>query len=132
MAEQTRNLTGVWHGLYSYPSHPQPVYFVATVISHGGGFSGSTHEAIVGQQAAPLTAFAAIDGILDGHDVAFKKTYDGSNGWNHSVLYEGTLSSDANEIDGQWSLPGNWSGRFLMIRGTGTTEESARHVYERA
>ena len=49
-----QNLTGVWHGLYSYPYNRAPVSFVATLIEAGsasmfglpagagtGGFSGT-------------------------------------------------------------------------------------------
>ena len=38
-----QNLTGVWHGLYSYPDGVS-VSFVATLIESGSSLSGSTHE----------------------------------------------------------------------------------------
>jgi hypothetical protein len=130
MTHSIPSLTGIWHGLYSYPQHLQPVYFVATLISHGSGFSGSTHEALDGTQGSALTAFASVDGAVHGLGVAFEKTYDGSQGWIHAVHYEGVLNSGHDEVEGTWTLPGNWSGRFLMIRGTGLTETALRHAYE--
>ena len=38
-----QNLTGVWHGLYTYPDGVS-VSFVATLIESGSSLSGSTHE----------------------------------------------------------------------------------------
>jgi hypothetical protein len=124
------SLTGVWHGLYSYRAFREPVYFVATVIHSGSFLCGTTHESEVGETGAPLTLFAEIEGSLEGWSVAFRKTYDGSEGWTHAVNYEGTLSDDGLEIDGRWTIPGKDHGRFLMIRRRGTTEAVVRQVYE--
>ncbi len=126
------NLTGVWHGLYSYPVAVEPVYFMATLISSGTMLSGMTHEAVKGRKGAPLTVFAALDGSRSGQAIEFIKTYDGTGGWRHSVRYEGTLNTEATEIEGFWMLSTGWIGRFLMIRSAGMTEEVARKVYERA
>jgi hypothetical protein len=126
------SLTGIWHGLYSYPRYLQPVYFVATLVSFGKGFSGTTHEALVGVHGAPLTAFATVDGALEGYAISFLKFYDGSGGMRHSVNYDGTLRADGNEIDGTWNIAGSWSGRFLMIRNRGASEAAVRKVYEEA
>jgi hypothetical protein len=126
-----RNLTGVWNGLYSYPKYLEPVFFVATLISHGDHFSGSTHEAVEGRSGAPLTLFASVDGVLDEGLVSFRKTYDGAGGWSHSLMYFGMLSADRNEIEGQWVLPAGWSGRFMMIRRTGVSESVVRRQYEK-
>jgi hypothetical protein len=125
-------LTGVWHGLYSYPRYFEPVYFVATLVSFGKGFSGTTHEALVGAHGAPLKAFASVDGAHEDHAVSFLKSYDGSGGMRHSVSYDGTLLADENEIDGTWTVAGSWSGRFLMIRNRGASEAAVRKVYEEA
>lgn len=130
--KRTESLTGVWHGLYSYQTHLEPVYFVATLIDGGASLTGMTHEAAVGQAGTPLTVFASIAGSRSGSAVDFLKSYDGSGGFAHAVSYAGQLSADGNEIEGHWSIPGDWSGRFLMIRNTGVTERSVREVYERA
>ncbi|MGV4858653.1 hypothetical protein ACSW3B_19050, partial [Acetobacter senegalensis] len=50
-----------------------------------------------------------------GSLVMFVKLYEGGNR-QHSVQYEGTVNEDGTEISGTWSIPGNWSGQFLMIR----------------
>ncbi len=125
------DLTGIWHGLYSYPEYLEPVFFVATLISHGHHFSGTTHEAQMGQRGSPLTVFAAVDGVLDANQVSFKKTYDGSGGWSHALMYHGQLSEDRTEIEGLWVFPDSWTGRFMMIRGTGLSESVVREAYER-
>lgn len=131
MADQASNLTGIWHGLYNYPAFLDPVYFVATLISFGDNFSGTTHEASEGRFGAPLHLFAAVEGHISDHAVQFQKRYDGSHGWKHAVNYDGMLSSDGSEIEGQWAIPGNWSGPFLMIRGRAMSEQIVRKAFEK-
>jgi hypothetical protein len=124
------DLTGVWHGLYSYPAYLEPVYFVATLIGSGAGFSGTTHEAATGRTGAPLTLYAALSGSLAHPTVAFIKTYDGTGGWRHSVKYAGEIDGDATEIEGRWIISAAWSGRFLMLRSAGMSEDAVRKVFE--
>jgi hypothetical protein len=125
-------LTGIWHGLYSYPRHLEPVYFVATLVSHGQGFGGSIHEAVDGHSGAPLQLFASVEGTSDGTTVSFTKRYHGNIDGYHTVSYQGFLSADGLEIDGEWSIGGDWTGRFLMIRNPGATESVIRREYEKA
>jgi hypothetical protein len=135
MTGETDNLTGVWHGLYSYDLAKAPVYFVATLMSGKNWITGTSHEAVNEIIGQTLTLFAALEGSLDGSKVAFVKTYDGSGGWDHSVPYTGTLSPDGTEIEGAWEiveagyLPA--TGRFLMIRSEGASEVVVRAAYER-
>lgn len=77
MTAANDSLTGVWHGLYSYPGQRHPVYFVATLIDSGGNLSGSTHESEIGEFGAPLTLYAGISGSRQGVSVLFTKLYDG-------------------------------------------------------
>lgn len=127
-----QNLTGVWHGLYSYPAYREPVYFVATLIHSGTALSGTIHESEKGVNGTPLTLYASVWGAMAGTAVDFTKTYDGSGGWSHSVEYSGHLNGDATEIEGAWSFPSAWSGRFLMIRSSHASETVARRVFEKA
>jgi hypothetical protein len=71
-------------------------------------------------------------GSRSGSIVTFTKSYEGPEKPNHSVEYEGTLTEDSLEIEGRWFIPGNWAGRFLMIRSGGRSVEAARQVFERA
>lgn len=131
MKQGKTNLTGVWHGLYSYERFREPVYFVATLIDGGAFVSGTTHESEVGERGAPLTLFASIEGTAAADEVVFTKTYDGSGGWEHSVAYVGRLSSDGTEIEGRWTIGRQASGRFLMIRNSGVSESVVRHAFEK-
>ena len=73
-----------------------------------------------------------LSGRRDGMAVRFTKTYEGPLEPNHSVEYEGTLTEDFMEIEGRWIIPGQWAGRFLMIRSGGRSVEAARKTFERA
>jgi len=46
------------------------------------------------------------------------------------VGYAGALNEDATEIQGRWSIPGVWSGKFLMIRPEGARAALLREVFE--
>lgn len=131
MRKGAENLTGVWHGLYSYEAFREPVYFVATLIDGGSFVCGTTHESEVGRRGAPLTLFAQVEGNRGGGDVVFTKTYDGSGGWDHSVAYVGRLGPDGAEIEGRWSIGRQAAGRFLMIRDSGVTESAVREAFEK-
>jgi hypothetical protein len=122
-----RNLTGVWQGIYSYPNSNPPVSFVATLIETASMLSGTTHEGEGGG-----TLFATLVGGRHGSVVSFVKTYDGTNPDYRRVDYEGRLSGDATEIDGRWTIPGVWSGKFLMIRARGVAETTVHHERVRA
>jgi hypothetical protein len=122
-----RNLTGVWHGIYSYPNSNPPVSFVATLIETATMLSGTTHEGEAGG-----TLFATLVGRRHGSTVSFVKTYDGTNPDYRTVDYQGRLSGDATEIDGRWTILGVWSGKFLMIRARGVAETIARQERLRA
>jgi hypothetical protein len=132
MADGPQRLTGIWHGLYSYPAYLEPVYFVATLISFARNFSGTTHEAVEGRTGAPLQLFASVEGSINEKSVLFQKHYDSTQAWTHSVNYDGTLTSDGAEIEGEWSIPGGWSGPFLMIRGQRISEQKIRRAFEKA
>jgi hypothetical protein len=119
-------------GIYSYATDRAPVSFVATLIETGSAVSGTTHEpcAIGGSPSEIL--YATVSGSRQDSAVAFVKTYNGANPHYGTVAYEGTLSRDGTEIEGRWMAPGNWSGKFLMIRSAGKTEAVMRTVFERA
>jgi hypothetical protein len=125
------NLTGIWQGLYSYPRRLKPVTFTATLIESGAWLSGSIHETVQDEWGDWCEAFSTLLGKRAGQGVNFTKTYDGGVGWTHSVVYDGALSDDATEIEGRWSLSGNGSGKFLMIRPEGRRATILREAFER-
>jgi hypothetical protein len=123
------NLTGVWHGLYSYP-YGQSVSFVATLIDSGVSFSGTIHEPCVLGDSPNKTLHATLDGTRQGSAVSFLKTYQDAGANYGSVQYDGTLSDDGTEIEGRWRIQNDWSGKFLMIRPAGKVVEVEQEVSE--
>jgi hypothetical protein len=122
------NLTGVWHGLYTYPHDYGSVSFVATLIETASRITGSTHEPCVLGDCAGDTLYATLSGNRHGRAVAFEKTYDPVSPEYGTIAYEGTLSEDATEIEGRWRVPRGWSGKFLMIRPRGAATTVGRAV----
>ena len=126
------NLTGVWQGLYSYPHNRPAVAFVATLIQSGSTVSGTTHEpCTIGGRPGEMLYATLLGGRRD-RAIVFVKTYDGGNPHYGRVTYEGTLSADGTEIEGRWIVPGDWSGKFLMIRSAGKKEAVTRKAFQRA
>ena len=130
MIRDANNLTGIWQGLYSYPQALAPVSFTATLLESGAWLSGSIHEVAQRHSGESTEASATLLGGREGQVVKFTKTYDGTNGWSHSVAYGGALSDDATEIEGRWATQG-WSGKFLMIRPEGRRAGQLREAFER-
>ena len=123
-AKDDLSLTGIWHGLYGYDSHPHMPEnaFTCVLIDNGGRLSGSIHETMARPHNDPVEAFAFIDGAHCGDQVTFLKTYDGMGGQTHGVSYAGILSGDREEIEGEWRIDGRYGvsfGHFLMIRKRG-------------
>lgn len=129
MSEALTNLTGVWQGLYSYPAAVAPVPFTATVLESGAWVSGAVHE-IAYDEYGVAEVFSTLLGKRSGASLTFTKTYDGANGWEHDVFYAGVLSADGSEVEGTWTLPGEFSGKFLMIRSQGARAANLRQVFE--
>src|SRR5262245_38248074 len=117
---ESRSLTGVWNGLYSYASG-RSVSFVATLIDSGSVISGATHEPNVLCTTPCSTLTALLSGGRRHSAIAFLKTYDevGSRQHYYPVSYEGVLNGDATEIEGRWRIGDGTSGKFLMIRSEG-------------
>ncbi len=130
MAPDQINLSGLWHGQYSYPTGvAAPVPFVATLLDCETCLSGSmTERAMVGRPKG-RTLYATISGQRLGRYVSFLKSYEAGSGPYTSVGYDGTLSEDGLEIDGTWTASG-WSGRFLMIRSGGAAQSVAKRIAE--
>src|SRR5690349_878598 len=115
-----KSLTGVWNGLYSYPHSLPPVGFTAVLIQSGTSVSGTTHEPGESVGANGI-AYATLVGQRNGSNVRFTKAYEGGYTW-HDIEYDGRINEDATEIEGRWRVPGDWSGKFLMIRAGGKDE----------
>jgi hypothetical protein len=120
------DLTGLWHGLYSYPRNRPPVHFVATLNESHSWITGSTEETGTGWDVRGVTITASLQGRQTDRSVTLLKLYDGPPRGYDTVHYAGTVSADGNEIEGQWTVPGSWAGSFLMIRSGGASERALR------
>ena len=125
------NITGIWQGFFTYPSLFRAGQFSATLIETSGSLSGSTSELYPFAPRAGETVLAMLSGRRIGSSVTFIKSYEGPEEPNHAIEYEGTLTDDFLEIEGRWTIPGDWTGRFLMIRPGGRSVEVARKAFER-
>ena len=131
MVAPPASLTGVWLGLFTYPRAIKAGNFSATLLETVTRLTGSTSEIWPRAPRAGETVLATILGSRNGLEVRFTKTYEGPEKPNHSVEYDGMVTSDLSEIEGRWWIPGNWAGRFLMIRSGGRAVEAAREEFER-
>jgi hypothetical protein len=95
-----------------------PVAFTATLFEVGSTLSGSASEPCAAGPSGTLVF--SVSGDRNGSAVTFVKTYHGPNlRYRHPIHYEGTVNEDATEVEGAWTIPGNWSGRFIMMRSGG-------------
>lgn len=114
-AGQNQNLTGVWDGVYAYPGRGGSVSFLATLLDSGASLSGTAHEEGSGPGAGLL--LSTLSGHRDGHVVAFRKTYASGSGPEYDTVdYSGALNADGTRIEGDWTIPSQLSGRFVMTR----------------
>ncbi len=128
-----QNLTGIWHGLYSYVDGRPSVSFVATLIEAGSTVSGTTHEPSDRRGSLNQALYATLLGRRQGASVTFLKTYERAGPrYFSTIAYQGMLSGDGTEIEGGWLIPGNSSGKFLMIRSAGKEEAVRRKAFVRA
>lgn len=121
----SQDLSGKWSGIFNYPHTHPPTAFEADLADIGGSIVGTVHEPDLFSVPPGALIAAAIDGHRKGNAVTFSKFYDESRGYTDMVLYAGTLNDDATEISGRWSIVGNWSGTFLMIRPVAVEVEVA-------
>jgi hypothetical protein len=124
------NLTGIWHGLYSYPNKKKPVSFIATLSELDGLFDGTTEETGGAGDAVGQRLTASLQGRRTGWSVTMLKIYHGAYAFHDSVHYAGDINKDGTEIHGKWRVPGSWSGTFLMIRSWAIPAALAREVAE--
>lgn len=110
-----RDLTGRWDGIFNYPHTLPPTGFVATLVELRGALTGEVEEPDDGGAALA----AVVEGERIGSRVRFTKRYDALARAHYAVAYEGTLTPDGDEIVGEWTIPGIWSGSFIMVRAAG-------------
>ncbi|RIA44381.1 hypothetical protein DFR49_2625 [Hephaestia caeni] len=104
-----RALTGEWDGIFNYPHTLPSVAFGAIFRDDGGMLSGETTETGDGG-----SLHALLQGTRTGAAIALVKVYD--DGHQTPIAYTGTANDDSSEITGRWSIAGQWSGTFIMVR----------------
>jgi hypothetical protein len=124
------DLTGAWHGQYSLPnSISMPVPFEASLITAEDFLGGIITEKATEGAVKGRVLCASVSGSRTGHLVSFVKTYEPDCTPYTSVIYDGVVSGDGQEISGDWKI-GSWTGRFLMIRAAGVRTAAIRRVRE--
>lgn len=119
------DLSGEWQGLFSYPHSFPDTRFRAIIVDSGGSLAGTIDE-IDMTETVGGSLEARIDGRHDGSSVVFTKFYALDSDDFDVVAYEGTLSVDECQIAGSWSVPGEWSGSFVMNRSAAKALEVNR------
>jgi hypothetical protein len=123
------DLSGEWSGIYNYPAHYPPNSFEAVIRDAGGAISGVIRQP--GEFFEPPGTFqhAVIEGSREGSLLRFVKIYDDLS--RPTPHYRGTIQPGGDEIEGEWTIPGDWSGTFLMIRGGKAEAEMELEVGEK-
>ena len=116
---KAEDLTDTWQGRFSFPRLYEPVSFTARIEHTDDTVLGSVEELGVRGAAAGKRLTSTITGTAIGGAVTFLKTYDAFAAGYDAVHYAGTVGDGGLEISGVWTIPGNWSGTFLMIRSRG-------------
>jgi hypothetical protein len=115
MARNPHDLTGQWHGTYTYPAQSgPPTPFIARLLDEHGAISGLIFEPEMLVSGETITA--VVEGHRAGRSVDFTKTYQNSlPDYENPIDYVGQLSANGNEVRGVWSLL-EWNGAFEMYR----------------
>lgn len=138
MSGDPLDMTGLWHGTYSYVDHARETTpFAANILDEGGHLSGTIIEPSHGEEQlfGGDDVEAVIAGARGGQAVDFTKTYQGVS-WFHSVDYVGRLSADGRTVTGMWSVD-TVDGTFEMHRdarlaGLAAQEQEAEVVEDEA
>jgi hypothetical protein len=123
------DLSGQWSGIYSYPSLYPPNMFEATIRDTGGLITGVISQPGEFFEPPGTIQHAVIEGRSEGGTLSFIKFYDDLS--RPTPHYHGIVQPGGDEIEGEWTIPGDWSGTFLMIRGAKAGEAIARRIEEK-
>ena len=122
------DLTGDWSGLYNYPSLLPPNTFEASIRDSGGIITGVIRQPGEIIEPAGITQHSVIEGSREGSIVRWIKVYDDLS--RATPHYHGRIQPGGDEIEGEWTIPGDWSGTFLMVRARKAKAREERKVDE--
>ena len=123
------DVSGHWTGVFNFPRLLPPGGFEATLREVGGAISGVTIEPGDPFDPPGTILEAVIKGGRDQNLVTFRKIYDDELRPD-AVFYQGVIQQGGDEIRGEWTIPGEWSGTFLIVRAGKEEAEVKRRVSE--
>lgn len=122
------DLSGRWTGIFSYPAQFPPNNFEAEIRDSGGVVTGViTQPREFFEEDGPPRQ-AVIDGRREGDTLTFVKFYDDLD--RPTPHYHGRIQPGGDEVSGEWTIPGDWSGTFIMIRNSKEEAKEERRVGE--
>lgn len=122
------DLSGHWSGMFSYPSLFPPNSFEAEIRDSGGLVTGLITQPREPFEPPGPPRCAMIDGRRDGDTLTFVKFYDDLD--RPTPHYRGRIQPGGDEVNGEWTIPGDWSGTFIMIRQGKEAAKEERRVGE--
>ena len=122
------NLSGRWSGIFNYPSLFPPNTFEAVIQDQGGVIAGVITQPREAFEPPGPSRHAIIEGRRDGSSLTFVKFYDDLD--RATPHYHGRIQPGGDEVHGEWTIPGDWSGTFIMIREGKAAAEEERRVGE--
>lgn len=122
------DLTGEWSGIYNYPALLPPNTFEASIRDSGGTITGVIRQPGEIVEPPGIHQHAVIEGRRHGTAVSWVKIYDDLS--RATPHYQGRIQPGGDEIEGEWHIPGDWSGTFLMMRRSKEEVEEVREVTE--
>ena len=122
------DLSGRWKGMFSYPALFPPNSFEAEIRDSGGLVTGLITQPREPFEPPGPPRHAMIEGRREGDILTFVKFYDDLD--RATPHYHGRIQSGGDEVNGEWSIPGDWSGTFIMIREGEAEGKAERRVGE--
>lgn len=122
------DLTGEWSGIYNYPRLYPPNNFEASIRDAGGIITGVIRQPGEVMEPPSIVQHSVIEGCRNGSEVRWVKIYDDLT--RATPHYRGTIQPGGDEIEGDWHIPGNWGGTFMMVRARRTKAKEERKVSE--
>lgn len=113
---QAADGTTTWKGSYAYVDGRPPVHFTLTLTTKGKAISGRIVEEATFGDGSSDKLVADISGTAFGYEVKFNKTYDGTGGQSHTVVYRGALDGVA--MYGFWQVGGQDVGAWHAVRSS--------------
>ena len=125
------DLTGDWIGLYNYDFPCPPTQFEAAIRDSGGLITGLSTEMFDGPDKIGIEMHAVIEGSREGATLRFTKIYDDIDLTPDPIFYEGVVQAGGDEVEGQWTIPGQGAGTFMMMRKRGDGAAELLRVEEK-